>query len=374
MRVLIVADYTEAYNRRIIAGVADYAAQRDWELDQLRPNEPCDIAAVVESSGAQGLLLGAHVRETDPFFARRSLPTVGWSATLAEVNWPRVLPDDLMVGQSVADHFLSLGLKHFAFYTDLTGIWVDRRRDGFVTRLESAGHAATVCYLGHPAVDADDVIAWLRDLPRPIGLMLVHDGAAIKIMTACRRLGLRIPQDVAVVGVNDDDCVVDVVTPPLSTVPLQGRQIGYEAATLLDDIIHRHTRRPWSVLVPPGELIVRGSSDLVGQMDDEVGTAVRFIREHLAEGVEAKHVVSHIGVCRTTLNAKFVATLGRSVSAEIRRTRIEQCRRMLSTTDWPMPQIAKQAGFSSARQLSFTFHREVGMPPTRFRDLFRGTP
>ncbi|MEX2386361.1 MAG: substrate-binding domain-containing protein [Phycisphaeraceae bacterium] len=370
VRVLVLGNFADCYNRGALHGAAAYARQHGWELMQHHVRDRPGLEAAIRDADA--LLLGAHLFESDPLLTRTTLPAVSWSATLAEVNWPRVLPDDLAVGRLAADHFMEMGLRRFAFFTDLTGIWVDRRREGLLARIEATGHGEVVVCALHPQSSVEQVGEWLQTLTMPVGLMLVHDGAAIKVMAACKALGLRIPEDVAIVGVNDDDRIVGVVSPPLSTVPLQMYQIGYESADLLAQIISKPARKPWSILVPPGELIVRESSDVLGRADNEVGQAVRFIREHLGNGVETKQVVAHMGVCRTTLNTKFQAMLGRSVAAEVRRARIERCRHLLSTTDEPMPVIAEQSGFSSARQLSETFHRETGQTPTSYRRKYRG--
>lgn len=369
MRILCVADFAEIYNRNNLHGAAAYAKRAGWELREHHVAHRENMFHAIRDADA--LLLGTHNFESDTQLTRTALPTVSWSATLSEVSWPRVLPDDLKVGRVGAEHLLSLGLKRFAFFSDVEGIWVERRREGFAACIEAAGFPVITGPADKSLASPQRTVEWVKSLPRPVGVMLVHDPAAVNVVAACRTLGLRIPEDVALVGVNDDERTRDVVNPPLSSVPLPNYQIGYEAAALLSRVMDRSTRTPWSILVPIGELIARQSSDVLGSSESEVARAVRFIREHLAEGVETKQVVAHIGTCRATLNTKFSQALDRSVSEEIRRARIERCRQLLSTTDWPMTVIAEKAGFSSARQLSETFGRVVGMTPLNFRAQFK---
>lgn len=367
MRVRCLANFAEVYNRANLHGAAAFAKQAGWDFLEYHIASREDVIAAVQSADA--LLLGTHQFESETALTRTTLPAVSWSATLHEAYWPRVLPDDLAVGRTAAEHFLAIGLKHFAFYTDVGGIWVQRRREGFVARIEAAGYQA-IAMPDRVRVSPEEAVEWVRALPRPVGIMVVHDPAAVKVLAACRTLGLRVPEDVALIGVNDDERTRDIISPPLSSVPLPNFQIGYEAAALLASLIAKAPRIAWSTLVPIGEVVARESSDIHASANTEVARALAFIRENLSSGVQTKQVVAHIGTCRATLNAKFRKALGRSVAEEIRRARIERCRQLLSTTDWPMPRVAAEAGFSSARQLSETFHRVVGVTPLHFRAKF----
>ncbi len=371
MRVLVIADYAESYNRKNLHGVGVYAREKGWNLLQHQASSREALVHALEG-GVDALLLGTHQMEADVLLTRTSLPVVSWSATLSESSWPRVLPDDWSVGRKVGDHLLATGLKHFAYYANAHGIWVDRRREGFIAKLETKGQTVLLAPPSKANLPTiEETCDWLRALPLPIGIMLCHDPAAVMLLQACSVLGLRVPEDVAIVGVNDDDRFVEMTSPTLSSIHLCNEQIGYEAAQLLDQVAAKEGRTPWSILVPPGEVMARQSSDVLGSADTLVAQAVRYIRENLEAGVQTKQVVKHVGTCRATLNTRFVQAIGRSVSAEIRRARIERCRHLLSTTDVPMPEVASRAGFSSARQLSETFHHFTGMTPSAYRSQFK---
>lgn len=368
MRVTVLADFSEFYNRATVHGAAAFARDAGWELSQHHVTDRARLAEAIHSADA--LLLGPHQMESDTLITRSGLPMVGFSATLWEAHWPRVLSDDLAVGRAVAEHFLAQSIRSFAFYTDVDGVWVERRREGFAARLDAEGYLPNQL-APSKARSPKSLLAWLRDLPRPVGLMLAHDPAATHVLVAAKTLGLRVPEDLLLVGVNDDDRMRDALPVSLSTVPLQTFQIGHAAASLLARVIKRAPGTPWSMLIPPGELIVRQSSDLFGNAEGVVARAICFIRDRLPDGVESKQVVSHVGTCRATLNSKFQSLLGRTVAQEIRRARLELCRRLLSTTDLPMHVVAEKSGFSSPRQLSETFHQYVGLTPSQFRSQFR---
>jgi LacI family transcriptional regulator len=159
--------------------------------------------------------------------------------------------------------------------------------------------------------------------------------------------------------------------PPLSSVALQADRIGYEAGSLLSQLLRgqRPPKRP--VLIPPGDLMVRRSSDTVAISDPMVAIALLFIRQHLPEQAGVKQLLAQVAVSRSNLDARFRRALGRTAAEEIRRARIGQAKHLLSASDMPMPEVAKFAGFSCARQLSETFHHETGMTPTAYRRQFR---
>lgn len=367
MRVSVLHNLMDPYNRRVLRGAADYAREAGWELNLVDVRSAAQLPEAVQ---CDGLLLGIHGFEHDPILTRTQIPAVSWSGSMRDMNWRRVENDDLAVGRIGAEHLLARGFRHFAFYNDVPERWGMRRRDGFLGRIESAGHSVAV--LSGPKDEHNtDLIQRLRELPHPLGVMLAHDQSAIRFIAACREAGRRIPEDIAIVGVNDDEFLRGICDPPLSTIPLPTYRIGYEAASLLAKLMSRAPMPPWSIVIPPGELIVRKSSDTLATTDQLVIDAVRYIREHLSSGVGTKEVASAMKVSRTTLDTRFTAAVGRSAAAEIRRERLETARQLLATTDLPMPDVARRSGFSSGRQLSESFRHFENQSPSSYRAHYR---
>lgn len=363
MRVSVLQNLMDPYNRRVLRGAADYARQAGWELNLV---DVRSVQQILDALDSDGLLLGIHNFEHEPALTRTQVPAVCWSGSLVELNWRRVSNDDITVGRIGAEHLLARGFRNFAFYNDVPEVWGMRRCDGFVGRIESAGVTATV--LSGPKDEHNtDLIARLRELPKPLGVMLAHDQSAIRFMLACREAGRHVPEDIAVVGVNDDEFVRGVCDPPLSTIPLPTYRIGYEAAALLAKLMSRAPMPPWSIVIPPGELIVRKSSDTLATTDQLVIDAVKYIREHLSSGVGTKEVASAMKVSRTTLDTRFTAAVGRTAAAEIRRERLETAKQLLATTDLSMPDVARKSGFSSGRQLSESFGHFENQSPSSYR-------
>ena len=368
MRVLVVANFYMSYNRRILHGVAAYARLHRWELMQVDVNHANEL--VRAQTRADAILIGVHRFEGLPRYVNRSLPAVGWSAAVEKVTWPRVLTDNLAVGKKVAEYFLSLGHRRFAFAPNYPGIWARDRFIGFRQRLSEAGYEVELA----APLTAETVrraTAWIRRLPTPTALMLSHDPAAEKIMLACAKVGRRVPEDLAVVGVGDDDLVCEITNPPMSSVGHQNEMIGYESAALLHQIAQGRTDAPEFTLIPPGELVIRRSSDTMAFDDPMVADAMRFIRQHESDAIGTKQVIDHVHTSRVTLDNRFLRAVGCTVAAFIRNRRLEKVKQLLSTSDLPMPTIAKHAGFSNARQLSKTFHHFAGQTPTEYRLQFK---
>jgi LacI family transcriptional regulator, galactose operon repressor len=187
----------------------------------------------------------------------------------------------------------------------------------------------------------------------------------------CRQLGFRVPDEVAIVGVDDDDLLCELSRPSLSSVALPGERIGYEAAVLLDRWL-RGLRPPKKVVVlPPVGVVVRQSSDLMAVPDPQVSAALRFIREQADRPLHVQDVLREVPMARRALERRFRKWLQRSISEEIRRIHLERSRQLLSQTDLPLSAVATQSGFTDGRQLSVVFRRETGLTPSAFRRRFR---
>jgi LacI family transcriptional regulator len=378
IRIGFVADPSWSYNRGVLRGLTLYCRTHQWSLGLLDPKSTT-LAAIRRE--ADGFVVGpsALERTIDRTLER---PAVSVSGQRERGTLPRVCGDGPWVGRLVADHLFDQGFRHLAFVGDPAGGWWSvRRHAGFRDR---AGELGVTCssftadrrefssyFTQKIGVRDRACLAWLRKLPRPFGLMGCNDLHASHAIDLCRRLHLRVPEDVAVVGVDNDDLLVELTDPPLSSVALQTERVGYEAGALLARLLAGQAPPKRPVVVPPGELIVRRSSDTLVIPDPIVASALRFIRQHLPEQAGVKQLLAEVLVSRSSLDKRFRHALGRTAAEEIRRARIAQAKHLLSASDLSMRQVAKNAGFSCARRLSQIFHPETGMTPTAYRRQFR---
>jgi LacI family transcriptional regulator len=198
--------------------------------------------------------------------------------------------------------------------------------------------------------------------------MAFTDAHAWRIQRICHDIGLAIPEEVSLIGVNNDDLIVHICQPPLSSVELNAVKIGYEAAALLDGLMHGRRTPGQPMLVPPVGVVARGSSDIEAVGDPEVAGALRFIREHAADGIEVEDVLDRLTVSRRTLERRFRDYLGRSPHDEIVRVRLERAERLLAVTRATVASVAESSGFGSPKHFHRVFKQQTGLTPVVYRN------
>jgi LacI family transcriptional regulator len=375
-RVAVVMLPTRPYCRRVLRGVTGVGSQAGWECILLPADAPQPVAeARGYVHGIIGHLSDAAIRDA---VLRAGLPAVDISPVGPEEDLPCVTTDDVAVGRLAAAHLLSLGLPQFAFFGSRPHYYSMLRAEGFKEAIGAAGLSCHVLLSapdaagGEPKPDQSPLEAWVRQLPKPIGVLAGTDSLALRVLAACRKLGLDVPKSVAVLGVDNDDVFCELAVPPLSSVALSTQRIGYEAARLLDRLMAGKVPAERRLLVPPAGVVPRRSSDLPALLDADVAAAVRYISLHVREGLQVGDLLREVSVSRRSLEQRFAKALGRTPAAEIRRAQVEVARQILAETDEPMAGVARAAGFSSARHLSTSFHRETGTTPTAYRRGSRG--
>jgi LacI family transcriptional regulator len=204
-------------------------------------------------------------------------------------------------------------------------------------------------------------------LPKPVGIMTANDDRGLQLLDACRRVRAPVPDQVAVLGVDNDEYLCSLSLPSLSSIDINSEETGYQAAALLDQMMGG--KRPPARLpeIEPAGVIVRRSTDVLATQDADVIRAVQFIREHACQPLRVPDVLDHVSVSRATLEPRFRDVLGRTIHQEIHRVRIERAKTLLVETDLPIKQVAQQAGFKTVQYLTRVFRAVAGQPPAAFR-------
>jgi LacI family transcriptional regulator len=372
------------FGRNILRGVHAYVLEgRPWHV-LVADHRPEMIATLARQSPA-GLVAFVPDRAVLEAVLALGVPTVNVSGWMPDpIGPPRVRVDDEAIARRVAAHLRGRGLRHLAVLSMWGAAWAERRERAFAAALAEAGAGVPATMAAFPDPDPTAgperpgehrrLTAWLASLPKPLGLFAVNDDHAFAAADACRQAGLRIPADVALVGVDNDELLCELAWPPLSSVDPHTRQVGYEAARLLERLMAGEpsplpTGVP--VLVPSGEVIARQSSAVLAASDAEVAAAVTFIADHAQEGIDVSDVLAHVTVGRRSLEQRFRAALGRTVAAEIRRARIDAARVLLARTDLPVRAVARRCGFRSAQRFHVAFRQVTGTTPTTFRRASR---
>ena len=287
-----------------------------------------------------------------------------------------VVADSVMVGQLAAEHLLDCGFQHFAFYGLEDAFWSDQRSVSFQRHIAAAGFPS-LTYLssaraaGRPWKDEHQrLIVWLKSLPKPVGLMACNDDLGQQVIEACKSAGLAVPDDVAILGADNDELVCELSDPPLSSVVINFEQAGYESARLLDRLMRGQRVTQEMILARSSHVVARQSTDIINVSDPAVARSLRFVREHAREAIQVADAVRASGLSRRVLEKRFRALLGRSILSEIRRVRVGQICRMLTETNHPISEIALALGYTSIEHIARYFRSEKKLTPLAYRKQF----
>lgn len=368
------------YDRKIARGIAAY--MQDSERISIYVEEDPWLKMPEKSSWhGDGLIVSFDDPKIAEFVRNiDDIPCIGigggggWFDPECEI--PYFGTDDKKIGEIAADHLLERGFKNFAFCgykPTRINQWSQDRGSSFQWHL--AEHDMT-CHMFEDQTPSarywdelqQSLKAWLGSLPTPLGLMAANDIRARHAIEACHSLGLRIPDDVAVIGVDNDELICALSRPPLSSVEQGAYRLGYEAASLLVAMIEGKAAEQSRSTFAPSGIVTRQSTDTLAVTDREVADAVRFIRNSACTGIIAQNVVDEIGATRSSLDLRFKKTIGRSISQEIQRCQLERAKKLITTTGFPLKQIARLTGYSSPQYLSAIIRKATGRTPLEYRD------
>jgi LacI family transcriptional regulator len=284
-----------------------------------------------------------------------------------------ISPDAHAIGRMAAEHLLDRGFRRFGFCGYPQENWSQWRGEGFCRRLEEAGFECEVYEpprrKSHLAWDQEQpaVTAWLQSLEKPVGVMATNDVRGRQVIEACAIGGVHVPDDIAVIGADDDHVLSAFCNPPMSSVALNSEQGGYRAAELLHAMMLGRVKQRQLLMVEPLWVVARPSTDVVAIEDRDVAAAVTYIRENARRSIGVEDVAQHSAVSRRALEMRFRRSLGRSVREEIQRVRLGWVKQFLVETDMSIAKIADCSGFNSQSYLSGVFRREVGMTLAEYR-------
>ncbi len=365
-RVALLVETSNAYARGLLAGVAAYVqAHRPWSI--YLPESGRGESAGIRDWRGDGLIVRAEDRRAARAAAACGCPVVDVSAAGLLPKVPAVHSDVRAEAAAAFEHLWERGFRHLGFCGVTDYPWVALQQERFRELAAAAG--ATVIERVRPLRPRDDRgwAAWLARLPKPAGLFACYDLLGQQVLDACRSAGLRIPDEIAVVGVDDDAVRCSLSDPPLSSVAPDAKRAGHLAAELLDRMMAGERVAPGMRLVPPVGVVARRSTDALAVPDEDVAAALRFIREHCCEPISVSDVLDQVPLGRRSLEARFAKLLGRTPHAEILRCRVERAKALLSGTDLPIKTVAARVGVGTPEYLSVLFRRVAGTTPTAFR-------
>jgi LacI family transcriptional regulator len=383
-QVALLLETSTEYGRGLLRGIVRYSRlQGPWSL-YVAPGHLEQVLPRAKSWRGTGIIARIRSPEMAKLIRATGLPFVASSldesrSSGRDNKFGEIRTNSAAIARMAAAHLVERSLRHYAFCGFVGSGWSLRREEAFARYLADLGFACQTHrielanWMQRPnwietwEDEQPILIEWLKSLPKPVGLMACNDICGREVLQACAVAGLRVPDDVAVVGADNDELMCELSNPPLSSVALDLEKAGYEAARLLDNLMSDHLTGGYVIEVEPVYVVTRQSSDVIAQRDPCVATALRFIKDHAGHGISVPDVVAHVGVSRRTLERRLLRSLGRSISSQITQYRLERAKRLLLETDLPSHRVATGAGFGSTKTFNRVFRRAVGVPPIHFR-------
>lgn len=375
-RVLVCQNLSAGFSRQVAEGVSRYSHQHGpWDVvvidDLFHP-----IKELTAYPDAAGIIAMAPTVESRRVLEQPGVPIV-LTQDLDNGGLPRVGPNDPLVGRMALESFRAKGFKRAAYCGSVMGTSSLMRRDAF---LQAAEHCGMDCFAFEENVFegmerypdmTEHLRQWLTELPKPIGLLVFCDSIAMTVLHFCRSLHIHVPEEIAVLGVDNDALLCNFTSPRLSSIDHGAHRIGYEAAELLDELMRGGSPPDQPVLVDPVGVVERQTTDTMAVDHPDLVAALTFIRRNAMDGIHVRDVLEEVPLSRRMLELGFKRTLGRTVHQEILRVRIEAAEHLLTNTNMMLPDIAQHCGFGGDSQFSRVFKRLTGVSPSQFRRKFQ---
>jgi LacI family transcriptional regulator len=369
-RVLLLLGTDGEWSRGILRGFTAVAQERDWMLLHYPPCS--NLSWLMEAQAPDVAVLGPGFSAAD---CARLAPAALVSVTVDRTadGIASVCPDEEGIAALAAEHLLATGLRHVTtFRYDESAFAVARER-AFIEHAQAGGAESFPGWGGNHfraaerAENPTKMMTWLRGLPKPCGIFTCTDGWARPVARYALQAGLRVPEDLALVGAGNDALECELISPPLSSVIIPWQELGRNAAALVRSALANRPIAGTRAMVAPIGVASRRSSDSLAVQDPLVADAVRWIRAHAGRRLTVPMVARAAGASRQRLERRFRRALDRTVQEEIRRAHVELAKRLLPTLRVSLAEIARQSGFTSASLLNVAFQRELGMSPGNYR-------
>jgi LacI family transcriptional regulator len=381
-RIALLIESSRVYGRGVLRGIAIYArTDANWSIYQEERALGDPPPKWLRNWPGDGIIARADTKQLASEIRRLKLPTVDLSGLFPLPGVPVIDTDDRGVVRMACEHLLERGFRSFAFCGFAGAGYSERRKTLAIEYLGQAGITVSICETPHKRLASTSRIEsrgvlheqqlgdWLVGLHTPTALLACNDIRAQQVLSVCRERGVHVPDEVAVMGVDNDEVVCELADPPLSSVENDTVRIGHEAAALLTRMIDGNAPpQPRQVIEPLG-VVIRRSTDVLAVDDKAVAAALRFIHDHACDGIGVPDIVKHLPVSRSTLERRFLRAVGKSPKAEINRVRIERIKQLLVDTEYKLAVVARMTGFMHAEYMSALFKESTGLTPGKYRKI-----
>lgn len=374
-RVALIIETSSIYGRRLLEGVIKYMRAHDeWSVFLEQRDLSSEPPLWLNYWHGDGILSRATTPQLAEAVAAKGMPLVELTDRREDLGFAHVWSDDAAIGSMAADHLIERGFRNFAFCGFTGEAWSERRQSAFTNLVGNRGHAAQIYnsrWLGKIArpweEEQEHLTKWVQNLPKPVGIFACNDVRGQQTLNACLDNGMCVPEDVAVIGADNDEILCQLCRPQLSSVVPNAEVVGFRAAEILAQLMAGLAVEKRELLIRPIGVVSRQSTDVVAIEDRTVATALRYIRENACQGISVDDVLQVVPMSRSSLERKMRKYLNRSPQQEIRLVQVKRAQQLLTETDLPMDQIAGMCGFQHPEYMHVVFRRELGQTPGSFR-------
>ncbi|GAA4208787.1 DNA-binding transcriptional regulator [Streptosporangium oxazolinicum] len=373
--VALLVETSNAYARGLLVGIKKYLVTHPgWSIYLGEHSRQETDLSWLDGWRGDGVIARIENAETARQVRRLKVPAVDLSAAYLAPELSCVETDDDVIARLAVEHFAVRGLRDVAYCGDARFGWSVKRGTGFAAhaaRHGLAAHEFRMEHTRHLAAEREAMAGWLLGLPKPVGVLACYDIAGQEILEACKIANLAVPDTVAVLGVDNDELICNLTTPPLSSIQPDTTHTGFLAASLLDQMMSGRALAPRLHLIEPLRVVTRQSSDILAVDDPIVACALQLIRDRVDDGLPVEAVQRHVGLSRRSLDYRFTQVLGRTVHEEITRVRMERLADLLIQTDLSLPQLAERMSFSHSEYMGVAFKKFTGKSPGEYRRAHR---
>ncbi len=386
LRLLIISDFTEAFPSKLLSGIVRYSRRKEqWVICRMPPayKSLIGIPGVVKWAkdwGADAVIGQFEQNDDVGLFARNGIVCVAQDFKQRFKNIPNITADYIGTGRMAARYYLERGFKHFGFFGFNQVCWSDERCEGFRKEVESAGIGATVHIYNLQDIDhlwyyeRDKLREWLRSIPKPIGIMACDDNQGNNLVEACHSAGVKIPSEVSVMGVDNDELLCSLGSTALSSIYVDIEDGGYRTAELIEQLVTNPDIRVGDVVLRPIKVVERISTAAFATDDVQIQKAVKFIHQNYQKKISVSDVMEEVALSRRLLERRFKSVTGQTLYQYISDQKIRHFAEMLHDTNDQVVNIALSLGETDTKSISRRFKQVYGCSPVEWREKFQKNP
>lgn len=383
MRLLIITDFTESFAYKLLKGIVSYnRGKEQWTICRMPPSYKRHLGAEgvvnwAKNWGADAVIGQFAGNDEVSLFTKNGIVVVAQDYIRKFNGIPNITADYHGTGRMAAEYFIGKGYTNFAFFGFRDVCWSDERYEGFKKAVEESGYGDHLSAYRMQDINAiwyyelDRLSDWLRDLPKPVAVMACDDNQASNLIDACNSIGIKMPGEVAIIGVDNDEIICNLNTPSLTSIHVDIENGGYRTAELIDRIVSDRSTRVEDIVLKPVKVVSRISTASYATDDTQILNAIQFIHQNLTKKISVSDVMKEAALSRRLLERRFKAVTGESIYQYISRNKVKLFADMLLDTNDQVINVALNLGENDSKSISRKFKAAYGMAPNEWREKHR---